>query len=350
MCPTLKQTVQARSRNGFGFTLVELLVVITIIGILIALLLPAVQSAREAARRLQCQNNLKQLALAALNHEHEQGFFPTGGWCTQWVGDPLRGFDRRQPGGWFYNILPYMEQQALWSLPDDGDALNITTAQKDKATIMLQTPLASLICPSRRQAVLYPYTQTSNWAPYNSNQPSTAARCDYAANAGDGDPQLTGSCFLGEVGFSPPTTYAQGDSMTWPIFATYYSGVSFNRSEIKMADIRDGTSCTYMMGEKYLCTDLYTTGQSGGDNQYNFQGFDRDLNRWASNDSYGYGIPRQDAPGLDYYFNFGSAHPIGFHMAFCDGSVQFMNYSIDPAVHRLLGNRADGRTIDAKAW
>src|SRR5665647_549730 len=100
-----------RSKNAF--TLVELLVVITIIGILIALLLPAVQAAREAARKMQCSNNLKQLALGCLNHEQAQGFYPSGGWRWSLGGDPDCGFGRRQPGGFLYNLLPYIEQQSL---------------------------------------------------------------------------------------------------------------------------------------------------------------------------------------------------------------------------------------------
>ena len=90
--------------------------VITIIGILIALLLPAVQAAREAARMTQCRNNLKQISLAALDHEHSNGWLPEGGWGYTWVGDPTRGFDKNQVGGFFYNILPYLEQQALHNL------------------------------------------------------------------------------------------------------------------------------------------------------------------------------------------------------------------------------------------
>ena len=109
-----------------GFTLVELLVVITIIGILIALLLPAVQAAREAARRLQCSNNLKQLGLGVLEHEESQGVFPSGGFGSKWVGDSDRGLGVRQPGSWMFSILPFIEldnlfQISFYLLQEQGD-------------------------------------------------------------------------------------------------------------------------------------------------------------------------------------------------------------------------------------
>jgi prepilin-type N-terminal cleavage/methylation domain-containing protein len=104
-----------------GFTLVELLVVIAIIGILVALLLPAIQAAREAARRTQCTNHLKQLSLGMIQHAETHGHLPTAGWLGSWVGDPDRGFDERQPGGWIYNILPFIEEQQVH---DMGIGLN----------------------------------------------------------------------------------------------------------------------------------------------------------------------------------------------------------------------------------
>src|SRR5437868_14411764 len=95
-----------------GFTLVELLVVIAIIGVLVALLLPAVQAAREAARRMHCQNNLKQIGIAFHNHTDTFGHLPTGGWGWGWVGDADQGAGVKQTGSWPFNILPFIEQKA----------------------------------------------------------------------------------------------------------------------------------------------------------------------------------------------------------------------------------------------
>jgi len=99
-------------------------------------------------RRVQCTNNLKQLALACLTHEQANGALPTDGWGYCWAGDPNRGFDKQQPGGWLYNILPYMEQPALHDMGADGNQTAL--AQR------IGTPLATLYCPSRRCTAAYP--------------------------------------------------------------------------------------------------------------------------------------------------------------------------------------------------
>ncbi len=151
------QKSEIKNQKSTAFTLVELLVVITIIGILIALLLPAVQAAREAARQVQCKNSLKQLALGCLNHENAVGRFPTDGWGCGWTGDADRGNDWRQPGGWWYNILPYIEQPALHDLGLGAGDWNSPAKMAANAQ-RYSTPLGTFYCPTRRRPVAYPFT------------------------------------------------------------------------------------------------------------------------------------------------------------------------------------------------
>ena len=342
-------------RPKSGFTLVELLVVITIIAILIALLLPAVQAAREAARQLQCRNNLKQLALGCLTHENAMGWFPTGGWGNGWAGDADRGKDWRQPGGWIYNILPYIEQQALHDMGAGLGEWN-SPAKKDAHLQRMGIPLSVLYCPTRRQPMAYPW-KNGGWQ-YNVTQPpKVAARNDYAGNSGDAYPEFGFGPVTGDVASveNPPGTMTQSTRDKLREISGICTGIFFTFSTVKLADVIDGTSNTYLLGEKYLCPDAYFTGSDLGDNEHAYMGNNEDIQRWSylRGGAGGYEInvpPLRDTPGYFIRFIFGSAHGNGFNMAFCDGSVQTMSYMTDWNVHIALSNRKDGQTIDAKAY
>ena len=143
--------------SNLGFTLVELLVVIAIIGTLVALLLPAVQNAREAARRMQCQHHLRQMGLAAISHQTAHGYYPSNGWGFRWMGDPDRGAGSTQPGGWTYQILPFLEEGSMHRF---GSGL----AEPEKR-VQLALQKAHVVplfhCPSRRPAQGYPGDELS---------------------------------------------------------------------------------------------------------------------------------------------------------------------------------------------
>jgi prepilin-type N-terminal cleavage/methylation domain-containing protein len=165
-----------------GFTLVELLVVIAIIGILISLLLPAIQASRESARCLECANHVKQLATAMQGYIDVQKHFPSGGYGTAYSPHPDRGLDVSQPGGFFYVLLPFMENKQLFDLGKGVGAMN------DSSPILLDgnkqrnsTPNALFYCPSRRSASNYPVVRT----PLLCSPMDEGCRTDYAGNAGE---------------------------------------------------------------------------------------------------------------------------------------------------------------------
>jgi prepilin-type N-terminal cleavage/methylation domain-containing protein/prepilin-type processing-associated H-X9-DG protein len=319
----------ARARRGF--TLVELLVVIAIIGILVALLLPAVQAAREAARRMQCQNNLKQLGLGSLIHQQAQKYLPSGGWGWTWTGDPDRGFGRLQPAGWNYSLLPFIEQQNVFSMGTDGDAMNITSGQRTGAQQRDKTLISVFACPTRRSIKLYP--RPKNMSYVNGSNVNIAGPMDYAANAGD----------TGELWSGGPGAMSQYFDGSFSFTATNANtGISYAQSEIDISDISDGTTNTYLIGEKYLRPDDYATGNDPADDFGMYEGCAFDTYRWSPA---GY-TPRKDTPGLQITGAFGSAHSGGCIFVFCDGSVKSVSYSIDSTTHSRLANRSDGQVVD----
>jgi prepilin-type N-terminal cleavage/methylation domain-containing protein len=354
------RAVSERGRNAF--TLVELLVVIAIIGILVMLLMPAIQAAREAARRSQCINNLKQIGVGFLNHENNHGFLPTSGWSPWHSGDPEMGTGSTQPGGWMYQILPYIEEQSLHDLPRDGNKVQITSQQRDGSLKLQSAPVTVFNCPSRRPARSEPFgIAQPQWTTLDV-KPSRiefVARGDYAACGGDNrrgmDYQIAGQrtddpnddkwASLAQTLawiFIPLKPYGSQDAFTdWPPLDSQ-SGVNFLR-EIKISHIEDGTTSTYMVGEKFLDPLAYEGDgtRNGGDNHSYYSGWDWDTQRFATEEW----PPLPDTPNANFYQMFGSAHPGSWHVVMCDGSVQAMSYNIDNTIHRRLANRYDGGAV-----
>lgn len=298
-----KQRVQIRVPGGF--TLIELLVVIAIIGVLIALLLPAVQFARESAHRVTCKNHLHQIGIAFHLHHDCQRHLPTGGWGWDYVGDPDGGYSELQPGGWTYAVLDYLEQSALRRIGTGQPG----PLKPDELARLVGHPLADFHCPSLRGSVLYPITIQ----PKNSAHVSSGAKCDYAACAGDGPDEW------------------DGGSPSGP--AVEFSGVVGVRSRTTLAEIRDGLSNQVLVAEKWLHPAHVSDGLCFADNENLYVGMDNDVCRSTAH------TPQTIGGRLGYPYSFGSWHPGGFNCCWADGRVSVVHYTIDLQLWSSLGNK-----------
>ncbi len=322
-----------------AFSLVELLVVIGIIGVLVALLLPAVQAAREAARRTACRANLRQVGLGLLSFHDVHRKFPTGGWGRAWIGVPERGTGVRQPGGWIFQILPMIEEQSLYELGRGASG----AAQSEAYSQRLATPLALFNCASRRGSAPLPagMTQPHQKSPRPTGQVAVVARGDYAINSG-----ATHAFPL-----QGPLTEALGDDPGyWRTVTdnTLHTGISHLRRSASLPKVLDGMSHTLLAGEKFLAPLHYESSAAAGDNDTLYSGYDYDHHRFVANglDPPTIYSPQMDNDTLTASENyFGSAHPAGLNMVLCDGSSPVISYDIQPELWRRLGHRADGELM-----
>ena len=315
-----------------GFTLVELLVVIAIIGLLIGLLLPAVQAARESSRNVQCRNKMRQIAFALIQHEETRGAFPPARlephpehpweyYCCGW-----------EPS-WYARILPFIEQQAL------AERWRLTTAFYQHPETTRMTVVSTFLCPSRRTvAEATAETQVFDGDPLPCGCDSFryqvgGALGDYGASHGDGSGGATGA----ETDF-----YHGGNGSGIIISARTHCGIDgFTAGELidKVAsrDVTDGLSNTIILGEMHI-----PDGQLGRypDNAPIFDGDHLFASARVGGPGYPIGSGPQDR--IAQFMSFGSWHPAGCNFALGDGSVRVLQPEIDSVLLGRLTNRSDG--------
>lgn len=289
-----------------AFTLVELLVVIAIIGVLVAMLLPAIQAAREAARRCSCTNNISQLGLAAHNFEFNFEVLPPG--VTDEKG-PIRNEAEGKHVSWVVKILPFVEENSLYRLFDQSAGAYAVANAEVRAA-----PIPLLQCPSDNEGYDYPS---------DPDEPAKPARSSYAGCHHD---------------------------VEAPIDANNH-GLLFLNSRIRFDDIYDGSSKTILLGEMFERENSlgWVSGtRSTLRNTGKIESFRRFLPQAQQAET---ARADQEVPGSLHVGGFGSNHSGGVvQIVFADGSVRAITEDMDPKVLQLLGNRADGEIIKGELW
>jgi prepilin-type N-terminal cleavage/methylation domain-containing protein/prepilin-type processing-associated H-X9-DG protein len=321
--------VSVRGRTSAApraFTLIELLVVITIIGILMALLLPAVQAAREAARRMQCSNNLKQIGLALHNYHTSLGCFPPGylsaysspGYETSedaYTGDTGPGWS------WAAMVLPYIEQNNL--------PINFSKPIGDPANAIARvSSLPVFLCPSDGGDKTFDVSTGGSSV--------TVAHSDYVG-------------MFGSPEISPDPGFLSPDPERGP----KSRGMFCRNVAVKFADVKDGTSNTIFVGERSsnLAYATWTGSVMGGGvppkspNPYNYGAEGAPVLVLGHTGTIYDSPPHTPNNSVNHVDDFWSEHPQGANFLFVDGSVQQINDTIDPAVWRALGTKAGGEQI-----
>lgn len=258
------------------------------------------------------------------------GTFPSGGWGNSWVGIADQGYGVNQPGGWIYQILPYLDQAPLHDL-DKG----LGTSSGTLGGKRVATPLGGLYCPTRRSGKAYPFNSPpANATLFISPAPTVAGRTDYAANGG--------SVYIQNNG---PKDLATAKNFQWPDL-TAFNGIVAIHSQVTNAagssGIPDNKDTTYLFGEKYMSPDNYITGNDPGDLYSAMSGDDVSLIRWALQSA----MPVQDRLGVVNTQGFGSAHSAGWCAAFVGGNAQLIGWAIDPTTHVQMATRNGHEVVD----